>query len=431
MNVFSDPLLVAYRVTTMVLGPLAPALLAWRRRRGKEDPGRIGERLGRTELIRPDGRLAWLHGASVGEGLALLPLVERLIERGFRVIVTTGTVTSAKILGVRLPLGAIHQYAPIDVPAVMGRFLEHWRPDLVAIAESEIWPNMLCETRRRSIPLVLVNARLSRRSFSRWRMFPRTIGPLLGRVDLILAQTYEDALRLERLGAPRVQIAGNLKYDVPPPPIDPVKLAELTAAIGPRPVWLAASTHPPEEDIIIEAHIQAAGQRPGLLTIIAPRHVARGADIAGIAAARGIVTALRSRGDPITRETGLYVADTMGELGVFYRLAGLVFVGKSIGGAAGGQNPIEPAKLGAAVLHGPDVANFVEVYRAIDTAKGAIMVADASTLARTLGALLSDPASARLMARAAGEAVDRLGGATNVVMTALEPYLMQMQLERR
>jgi 3-deoxy-D-manno-octulosonic-acid transferase len=431
MSVFAEPFLFAYRSATIALGPVAPALLAWRRRRGKEDGQRVGERLGRAGKPRPDGRLAWLHGASVGEGLALLPLVQRLIDRGFHVLVTTGTVSSAKIMAARLPAGATHQYAPIDVPAFIRRFMDHWKPDLVVIAESELWPNMLCETRRRSIPLVLVNARLSRRSFRRWRALPRMIGPLLARIDLILAQTKEDGVRLARLGAPRVQVAGNLKYDVPPPPINPANLAELTAAIGSRPTWLAASTHAAEDEIVIDAHIQLARERPRILTIVAPRHVARGVEIAALAGTKGVRTALRSRGEPIGANTALYIADTMGELGLFYRLASVVFVGKSLGGAIGGQNPIEPAKLGAAVLHGPDVANFGEVYEAIDRAKGAEMVGDAATLSRTLGVLLSDPAATRRMARAAGEAVEKLGGATNAVMMALEPFIMQLQLERR
>ena len=427
----SEPFFLAYRSATIALGPFAPMLLSWRQRRGKENGRRLRERIGWASAKRPDGRLAWLHGASVGEALALLPLVEKLIARGLEVLVTTGTVASAAVLADRLPPRAIHQFIPIDVPAFAKRFLDYWRPDIVLFAESEIWPNFFHETSQRSIPLVLVNARLSRRSYRRWRIIPKAIGPLLARIDLVLAQTREDGLRLARLGAPRVQVAGNLKYDVPPPPINQMALGELSAEIGPRPLWLAASTHPEEESAILDAHLFLAENRPSILTILAPRHVDRAGDIATIAAQRGIRSARRSLSQPITRDVGLYIADTMGELGLFYRLAGLVFVGKSIGQAEGGQNPIEPAKLGAAILHGPNVENFREVYEAIDAARGAALVADGSTLGRVLALLLADPAQARTLARGAAEAVDRLGGATTSVMAALEPFLMQLQLAQR
>ncbi len=431
MTTRAEPALALYRFTATAFGPLAPAMLAWRRGRGKEDGARLGERLGRPSLARPKGRLAWLHGASVGESLSLLPLIERLIARGLPVLVTTGTVSSARILAQRLPPGARHQFAPLDVPGFLRRFLDHWRPDIALIAESELWPNALCAIKARGVPLMLVNARLSRRSFRRWRVLPRTIASLLERIDLILAQTREDGVRLERLGAPRVQIAGNLKYDVPAPPVDPARLAELTAAIGARPVWLAASTHPDEEAILIDAHRRLAASEPSLLTIIAPRHADRGAAIATAAATRGVRAARRSHGRAIDAGVALYIADTMGELGLFYRVCGVVFLGKSLGGQGGGQNPIEPAKLGAALLHGPAVTNFAEAYAAIDAAAGALPVADASALSAALAGLFADPARTRRMARAAGETVERLGGATNAVMQAIEPFLMQMQLDRR
>ena len=191
-----EPALAFYRLATAMLAPLAPALLNWRKRRGKEDKRRMAERMGYASLARPEGALVWLHGASVGEGIALLPLVERLATRGLKVLVTTGTVTSAAILADRLPAGAQHQYIPLDIPGFMARFLDHWRPDLALVAESEIWPNMLCMVHERGAPLVLVNARLSPRSFARWRKAPRVIGALLSRIDLCLAQTQDDALRL-------------------------------------------------------------------------------------------------------------------------------------------------------------------------------------------------------------------------------------------
>lgn len=426
----SVPLLAAYRGATSLFAPLGPALLDWRRRRGKEDPRRMRERLGVPSRPRPEGALAWLHGASVGEGLALLPVVEQLRARGFQVLITTGTVSSAQVLASRLPGGAMHQYIPLDVPRYMRRFVDHWRPDLVMLAESELWPNLISEVTERSIPLVLVNARLSERSFQRWQRLPGFISALLGRIDLCLAQTRDDAARLMMLGAPRVQVTGNLKFDVAAPPVDPARLAALTGMIDPRPVWVAASTHAGEEEIALAVHQHLVKRFPNLLTIVAPRHTVRGADIADMAAQHGVQAGLRSRGDEPDARTGFYIADTMGELGLFYRVAGVVFVGKSLA-AEGGQNPIEPAKLGSAILHGPHVGNFAEVYRALDAAHGAIEVGDADTLARSLALLLTDSAHLRKTARAAAEAVEKLGGASASIVRALDPYFMQMRMERR
>jgi 3-deoxy-D-manno-octulosonic-acid transferase len=312
----------------------------------------------------------------------------------------------------------------------MKRFLDHWRPDLVLLAESEIWPNLIMDVTDRAIPLIMVNARLSERSFQRWQKMPGFISALLKRVDLCLAQTRDDAARLMMLGAPRVQVAGNLKFDSPAPPADSTKLAEVTAIIGPRPVWVAASTHSGEEEIVLAVHRHLMRRFPDLLTIIVPRHAQRGLGIAELAMANGMEAGVRSRGDQPVAGRGIYIADTMGELGLFYRVASLIYVGKSMV-AMGGQNPIEPAKLGGAILHGPHVANFTEVYDTLDRAGAAIMVADTDTLARMLGILISDPAALRRMARAAAEAVENLGGASSHVIKALEPWLLHLRMEQR
>ena len=422
-------LLGIYRNVTTVAGPFTPALLDWRRRRGKEDPARLRERMGIASLPRPAGRLAWLHGASVGESLAMMPLIERLIARGVKVLLTTGTVTSATILQSRLPKGAVHQFVPVDVPKYIERFLRHWQPNIVLVAESELWPNLICQVNAKGIPLVLVNARLSARSFERWQKLPWFIGSLLGKIDLCLAQSRDDATRLLRLGAPRVQIAGNLKYDAPAPPVDAKAFAELTGMIGARPVWIAASTHDGEEEIAAGVHRRLAVRFPHLLTIVAPRHPRRAPAIAQMLEGQGLSYALRSAGTRIALRTSVYVADTMGEMGLFYRLGSVVFVGKSLAGY-GGQNPIEPAKLGSAVLHGPHVGNFRDVYEVLDEAHGALAVPDADSLARALELLLSDVSLLRKMARLSGEAVAELGGATSHIMTALEPYFLYMQMER-
>jgi len=353
--------------------------------------------------------------------------VAKLRQQGIQVVVTTGTVTSARILEERLPPGAIHQFVPLDVDRFVKRFLDHWRPDLALFAESELWPNMLREIDARHIPIVLVNARLSARSFDRWKRLPATAASLLSQIDLCLAQSTADGARFSDLGAPRVVVAGNLKYDVSALPADPAEVARMQAMIGSRPMWLAASTHDGEEKIALAVHIELSRKIANLVTVVAPRHAERGAQIAALAAQNGVTPLLRSKGDAIPPGAQFYIADTMGEMGLLYRLASIVFIGKSLAGA-GGQNPIEPAKLGTAILHGPHVANFAEVYQELDRSNGAVKVGDADTLARTLLTLLADGARLRTMVRNAGETVEQLGGASDRIMLAIEPYLLQSQI---
>jgi 3-deoxy-D-manno-octulosonic-acid transferase len=422
--------LLIYRLTTMASAPFARAFLSWRARPGKEDGGRLDERLGVPGLRRPPGRLVWLHGASLGECVSLLPLVERLIQRDMDVLVTSGTVSSARVLSARLPAGAAHQYAPLDIPKFVDRFLNYWKPDIVLFAESEIWPNVICAVHARKTPLFLVNARISRKSVKNWSRFATACAKLMGMFDLCLAQNSDNAARFLSLGAPRVRVAGNLKFDVPPPPVEAGRLAEFNGAVGARPVWGAVSTHDGEEEIVIATHAELAQSIPGLLTIIIPRHPSRGERIADLARARGLNFGLRSRGAEPWRETDIYIADTIGELGLFLRAVSLVFMGKSLV-AEGGQNPIEPAKLGCAILHGPNVDNFADIYAELSAAHAAARVTDAETLARAVHFLLSDPARIRKMGRAGAEAVGKLGGASQTIMAALEPYLAQMALERQ
>lgn len=412
----------AYRVATALATPFSGMLLSLRLNKGKEDPLRVDERRGVASLPRPQGPLVWLHGASVGEALSLLPLIDRITQSGRAALVTTGTVTSARLLAQRLPPGGLHQYAPLDAPRFMRRFFAHWRPDIALIAESELWPNMILEARRAGVPLVMVNARMSSRSFSRWRRARAFIHALLGKVDLCLAQSQGDAGRLAELGAPHVRVTGNLKFDAPTPPADRQELAALAGLTSGRQIWIAASTHDGEERIAAEAHLTLARTFPDALTLIAPRHPARGEAIVAELRGMGLSCALRSRGERPQRETAIYVCDTIGELGLFYRLAGVVMVGKSFN-REGGQNPIEAAKLASAILHGPHVGNFVDVYALLDEAGGAALTRDADELAAMLLALFADPARLRAMARAAAGAVETQGGAADRIMLALAPLL--------
>ncbi|HKN27351.1 MAG TPA: 3-deoxy-D-manno-octulosonic acid transferase [Roseiarcus sp.] len=414
--------LTAYRLLTALATPLAGPFLSTRLRRGKEDPRRVAERRGRPGLSRPAGRLVWLHGASVGEAVSLLPFVERITRGGATALVTTGTVTSAALLGQRLPPGALHQYAPLDSPFFMHRFLAHWRPDAALIAESELWPNMIYAAKRAGLPLAMINGRMSQRSFNRWRKAPGFIGSLLGRFDLCLARSDDDGERLLSLGAPTVLVAGDIKFDAPALPADRRELAELSGLTSGRQIWIAASTHEGEELIAAEAHKRLARIFPDALTLIAPRHPERGEAILRQLEAKGLVCTLRSRGERPGPGAAVYICDTIGELGLFYRLAGVVFVGKSFSGG-GGQNPIEPARLASAILHGPKVANFSEVYAALDQTGGALEVADPAALGDTLVGLFANAARLRAMARAASDAVERRAGAVDRSMKALAPLL--------
>ena len=418
-----------YRRLASAATPLTSILLAKRLKRGKEHPARIGERRGETAVPRPAGPLIWTHGASVGEMLSLMPLIEWLRGKGFAVLVTSGTLTSAKLAERRLPQGVIHQFIPIDAPKFIDRFLEHWRPNLALFSESDLWPNLIIESAGRGIPLILVNARLSEQSFHRWRYAPTTIASLLRRFDLCLAQSDLDADRYAHLGAPRVNVTGNLKLDAPAPPADNQKLEAMQAAIAGRPVIAAASTHPGEEVLVIDAHIRLRHSFPRLITLIAPRHPERGPGILDLAKLAGFSAAMRSSGELPNRGTDVYVADTIGELGLLYRLAPIVFMGGSLV-RHGGQNPIEAAKLGAAILHGPHVWNFTEIYAALDAAHGAERVTDVGKLTVRFGAWLPDAAERTAVSEAALRTVELLGGALERTLAALEPYLMQLRLER-
>jgi len=420
----------AYRLLTAAAAPFAPLLLVYRRRRGKEHPARMSERLGVSKLARPQGPLVWLHGASVGEFISVLPLIKRIREREFNVLVTTGTVSSAGLAERRLPPRVIHQFAPLDAPPIVARFLDHWRPDLALFVESELWPNLIVASARRNIPLILVNGRLSERSFQRWQWAPRTVAALLRPFDLCLAQSPADAARYAALGAPRVSATGNLKLDAPAPPADQEKLAALKAATAGRIIIAATSTHAGEEAAVIEAHRQLKPAFPALLTLIAPRHPERGMGIAELAKVARLAAAMRSRGQMPTPATDIYLVDTFGELGLVYRLAPVVFMGGSLV-EHGGQNPVEAAKLGAVIVHGPQVWNFAEIYQALDEAGGAALVRDARELAPCLGAWLGDAAARQKAAEAAGKAMETLSGALERTFSALDPYFLHLRLDRR
>ena len=390
-----------YSLLTRLATPAVRLLLARRRRRGKEDPLRLPERLGHAGLPRPAGQLAWIHAASVGEALSVLPLVARLQALDMQVLVTTGTVTSARLMAERLPKGALHQFVPVDLPGAVNRFLDHWRPDLAIWVESELWPNLVLAAARRGIAMALVNARMSAASARGWARLPGLARPLMQAFAIIMAQSAEDAERFRFLGAQTLSVPGNLKVAAEPLAADAEALAHLGASLGARPRWLAASTHAGEERIAARVHLQLRTSHPDLITLIVPRHPARGGEIAADLAGLGLKVARRANGDLPDARTDIYLADTLGELGLFYRLAPIAFVGNSLL-PGGGHNPLEPARLGAAVLSGPRTANFTEAFATLARGEAVQIVADGDGLAAAVSGLLADPqAVVTLGARAA------------------------------
>ena len=413
-----------YRVLTRLAGPFAPLILDWRTRRGKEEPDRRPERYGFASAPRPPGFLIWFHAASVGEANAVLPVIDTIaIERPeIRMLLTTATVTSARLARTRLPKGALHQYVPLDNQAFMQRFLSHWRPDLAVLVESEIWPNLVLETKALDIPLLLINGRMSASSFKRWRRRPGMSRPLFGAFDLVLAQNDSLAERFAQLGVARALDVGNLKADAPPPPADLPGRRKLAAALSGRTVWLAASTHPGEDDTVAAAHLKMRGARPDLLTIIVPRHPERGPLIAEQLRPANLTVALRSEGRLPEASTDIYVADTIGELGLFYALSSVAFIGGSLADR-GGQNPVEAVKLGAAVLTGPNFQNFRDSYTELLRTGGCKEVSDAASLAEAALGLLGDAGARRAMTERASSAIATMSGALPRTLAELERYL--------
>jgi 3-deoxy-D-manno-octulosonic-acid transferase len=375
---------------TQISRPALRVMLRRRVGRGKEIALRLPEREAIDAAARPPGRLIWLHAASLGETVSILPVLTALARQPGVVLLTTGTVTSQRLLAQRLPdlgLGdrVIHRFIPLDVPAWGARFLDHWRPDAAGFVESEIWPNILAAAAKRGIPLMLINARLSARSLARWQMAPKTARLILGWFTMIHPQSTGDGDRFAQLGSPRVLPAGNLKLAAPPLPADHQALSHLSSLIG-GPAWVAASLHRGEDEMVLAAHRRLSATHPGLLTIIVPRHPERGEAIAALADG----APRRSLGQPPPRGGGVWVVDTVGELGLVYRLAPLAFVGGSLV-PHGGQNPAEPARLGRAVAVGPHTANFADMVALLRGGGALAEVADGQALGDWIDARLRDP----------------------------------------
>jgi 3-deoxy-D-manno-octulosonic-acid transferase len=412
--------LFAYRLATGLVSPAARIFLNQRIARGKEDKARIRERLGFGSVPRPEGKLVWVHGASVGECVSALPLIEKLIQDGTNVLVTSGTVASAKVMAKQLPAAAIHQFVPIDTPRATARFLAHWKPDVGLFVDSDMWPNLLLNAKARGVKLAMINARMSPKSFENWRHAPKTAKSLLSCFDACLAQDEVIATRFRKLGAENVQIAGNLKADAPVLEADRTKLDALREAVGGRPVLLAAQTHPGEDETILPAHDMLRQRFPDLLTILVPRHIERGREIEMLCGARRC--SRRATGALPAKEDEVYIADTMGELGLFYRVASFAFVGGTLV-PMGGHNPLEPAKLGCGVLAGPHIFNSATAFAAIFAGQGLGPVTASTDIAAVTARLLSMPDEAKALGQAAKDSAASLGGAVTKTISVIEELL--------
>ncbi len=416
--------LAFYRGLTGMAAPIIELYMRRRLALGKEHPARFSERQGKASLPRPSGPLLWLHAASVGEAQSALALIKLMLasDERLKILVTTGTVTSAELLDARLPPRTLHQFVPVDRLPWVRRFLDHWQPDLALWVESEFWPNLITETLQRGTPAILINGRMSERSFANWRHAPGVIRSLIGGFTLCFAQTESEAERLTALGAGDVRYHGNLKFSAAALPVDEEELARLRAAIAERPVWLAASTHPGDEAMVAEVHVRLSTMLPGLLTIIVPRHPRRGVELVDKLSDRGLTVRRRSEDGDIETRDDIHLADTLGDLGLYYRLTGVVFIGGSMGDH-GGHNPLEAAQLDCAIIHGPDMANFATVAEQLAVAKGAVRVADASELEHTVRVLLTDDVECKRQASAAMEVVRTNSRVAEEIFNDLAPHI--------
>ncbi|MDJ0613429.1 MAG: lipid IV(A) 3-deoxy-D-manno-octulosonic acid transferase [Rhizobiaceae bacterium] len=428
-TLFTRVALKTYRAIGLAVYPFMGPLLRFRASRGKEDRKRRYERYGYPSADKPSGPMIWFHAASVGESMAILPLIEHVNGLGINTIITTGTVTSAQIVRKRLPPSSFHQYVPLDLKPALERFLDHWRPDVAIFTESEIWPMTLLELANRKIPRILVNARMSDRSYKRWKNASGLAESLFDTFSHVIAQSQLDGDRFSDLGARPVNISGNLKVDTGGLPFDDRELKRIAARIGNRPCWVAASTHEGEEEAIGKIHLFLKNRMPDLLTIVVPRHPDRAPGLVALLRENGLGVSQRSQNEAIDAKTDIYMGDTMGEMGLYLRLAQVAFVGKSLK-AQGGQNPLEPAMTGTPIISGQAVQNFRDAYSSLLEADAVRLVADEKMLAANLEYLLKNPAERAKMAANAQKTLEEMRGALNKTVHILDSYLFPLTIKR-
>lgn len=404
--------------------PLLWLFLQTRLIRKKEILARISERYGKPTLKRPKGPLLWLHGASVGESLSALPLLERLqkLYPDLNILVTSGTVSSSKILKKRLPPGIMHQFLPMDILIYVKRFLNHWKPNLVFWLESELWPNHLLNLKKQNIPVILVNARLSDTAYNKWSSYKFIISPLLNCFSLCLSSSQSVAKKLKMLGKQEVKTPGNLKYTAGPLPVDTESLAHMKRVLKGRPIWVASSTHPGEEKIFIETHKFLKKYIPNLLTIVIPRHPERRKEISEEIKNNNLNFALRSLDHDPCNQTDIYIADTLGELGLFFRLTNIVVLGGSFV-PVGGHNPLEPAFFHNTIIWGPHMFNFLEIEKTFLKNKAAYKIPNTKKLNATLLELLSNAEKRTTMGKKSKQVLKEKIGVLSKTLKYLCPFI--------
>lgn len=407
----------------------AKGISLYRKKRGLEDVLRVIERLGKPSSDKPTGKLIWLHAASIGESLLALSLIERfcIIYPEWNFILTTNTVTSGRVLSSKLPQNVIHQYLPYDFLSGIKRFLDHWKPSIVLIIESEFWPALITEVDRRKIPLLSINSRLSNKSFNRWKKYPKLTQALLNKFDLLLVQSQEVLTKYAELGVleNKLVVTGQIKQESKPLSFNEEQLEELKYYFRNRLIWVAASTHEGEEEVIVRAHKHLLKRLDeDILLIITPRYPDRGNQIEKLVNTLGFSSVLRSEGNLPEAKDQVYIADTMGELGLWYRLARVCFVGGSLI-QSGGHNPYEPAQLGCPIIHGKHIENFIEPYNRLAEIEGAQVVSTLEELSNAVEKAL-DPKFNSFYALK-GKMLDQANGEPiNKTLEIVESYLSKV-----
>jgi 3-deoxy-D-manno-octulosonic-acid transferase len=398
---------LSFYLLSILLLPFIKILTSYRLKKGLEEKDRIGERYGIASVERPRDPLIWIHAASVGETISLIPLIKSYKENypNHNILLTTTTVTAASIIEQRLSDLCIHQYVPFDVGPWVRQFLKYWKPQLAVLVESELWPNIIIQIHKMKIPLVLLNARLSNRSYHRWLKFRFLARQLLSRFSLCLAQSPSMAKRLIHLGAPKVEVMANLKFAADPLPVSVDKLQKLSRLFKDRVIWVAASTHAGEEEIVIQTHHDLKKRFPNLLTILIPRHPNRCDKVKKLCEDSGLSVQSHSvLQNNSFFDFEIYLVDTIGELGLFFSLSSIVFIGGSFVSVEG-HNPIEPVLFKCTVLWGPRMSNFKDVCAHLSDDCYAVQTQ--KELAEGVQNLFLNPEKAKALGAAAFETVKK------------------------
>jgi len=380
-----------YKLLTYFFYPLLPIYLYLRKLRNKEDKIRYKEKLSKINSPRGNGFLIWFHVASVGEAMSILPLIETCLEEKKinKILLTSITLSSGKILEKKYKqnIKVIHQFLPLDVPVLVKKFLEHWKPNLSIFIDSEIWPNLILSTNKKKIPLLLINARITKKSFKRWKLIISFAKKIFSKFDLCIASNQESEKYLKILGAKNIKNYGNLKFSQTKNNFDNKLNPFFLSKIKNRKIWCAASTHPTEELLCAKSHIKIKKNYKNVLTVIIPRHIDRAEKIKAELANLNLQIIFYSSQDEINENTDILIIDSYGESLKFYNISKNVFVGKSLVKTLimdSGQNPIEPARFGCKIFHGPNVSNFAEIYKHLETLGATKMVNNSEELSLSI-----------------------------------------------